>query len=395
MNSFGYSCIPENKIITSFKRFIEEKKKNSFPSLQSQQAPSFVEHTPTQETITYQAQVISCYYSLDDELQNQFWEAMESEESIQQELSLLQGDDFYIKILQEVTKFFGIQRDSPNLKYFLENRIIYAYNPCGHRIYVDKIINFDEEKRIFLGIITKDSPVLCRDTEEEKWIVKWNVTPNAGEEYTMDEMDRWEMIESVGANVPKIIKGFMILDFSVVVMEKLYPLEVQDYNQKLVMSTVSFIEKLLPIGVHNNIKPSNIMKRIGSKGEINYLVADIGSMTIQPLLYGFKRFHWSPYWSSQVVDLETVTTVKNDLLELGYVLTLLSKIDSVNDEQELLELIQNIKLVEKPKEIFDWMNRVRMINEQDIQMKDFIDLKKLSLNFPKYNELIQNLCDRN
>lgn len=395
MNSFGYSCIPENKIITSFKRFLEEKKKNSFPSpndIATGLAPGedFIEHTPSKETITYQAQVISCYYSLDDEQQDQFWKSMEA--TLTQELSALQGEDFYIRILQEITKFFGIQRDSIQLQPFLEKKIVYAYNDCGYRIYMEQILRFDEEQHVGIGIMTKDLPIGCgqESGKQERWVIKWNTTPENGEKITLEEMDKWRLIESTGANIPKLLSGFMILDFSVVVMERLYPLESQDYNQKLVMSITSFIEKLIPIGVNNNLKPSNIMKRIypldSSKSkEITYLVSDIGSMTIEPLLYGYRRFTWSPFWSSQVKDSDTVTTVKNDLLEFGYVLTWLSLMSDISDEEELLSLMNSIRTIEKPKEILDWMNRVRMINEQNIEMKDFLDLKKLGFAFPKFN----------
>lgn len=391
MNSFGYSCIPETRIIQSFKRFVEEKKKNSFPSLQEvgSNIPNFVEHTPTQETVTYQAQVISCYYSIDDQQQNLFWDQME--QTKKEELSRLTGEDFYIQILIEMTKFFGIQRDSPNLQPFLEQKIIYAYNGAGNRIYIDQILRFDQDQHVGIGRMTKnDTPVRCYDdaNEEEKnqkdqWIVKWNTTPEFGEGLTLEEMDNWKLIESTGATIPKILTGFMILDFPVVVMERLFPLESIDYNQKLVMSVVSFIEKLLPIGVNNNLKPSNIMKRIDKNNEITYLVSDVRLMTTIPLFYGYKRLTWSPFWASQVMDLNTITTVKNDLLEFGYVLTYLSQMNKVNNDEEYLELLNRIRVMDKPNEILDWMNRIRIINEQDIQMKDFLDIKKLALAFPK------------
>jgi hypothetical protein len=388
MNSFGYSCIPEIRIIQSFKRFVEEKRKNSFPYVMNEQQP-FVEHTPTQETITYQSQVISCYYSIEDQQQNQFWENLELNN--REELSKLNDEDFYIRILQEITKYFGIQRNSPNLQPFLENKVIYAYNGCGNRIYLDQILRFDQDQHVGIGMMTKNNtPVLCKtdksdDENIEKWIVKWNTTPEVGENLTLEESEKWKLIESTGAHIPKVLTGFMILDFTVVVMERLYPLEPQDYNQKLVMSITSFIEKLLPIGVNNNLKPSNIMKRIDKNNEITYLVSDIRLMTTLPLFYGYKRLTWSPFWASQVMDLNTITTVKNDLIELSYVLTYLSQMNKVNNEEEYLELLNQIRIIEKPKEILDWSNRVRIINEQDILMKDFLDLKKLALAFPKFN----------
>ena len=416
MNSFGYSCIPENKIITSFKRFIAEKKKNGFPGGSGDS--SFVEHTPSKETITYQAQIISSYYSLDDVKQDEFWMNMEQNKKV--ELSQLSGEDFYIRILQELTNYFGIQRNAIQLLEFLEKKVIYAYNECGYRIYLDQVLRWDEDQKVWIGRMTKDSPVPCRPTngtgrgagrgsgggiglatgllgsEEEKWIVRWNTTPEVGEKLTMDEVEKWRLIESTGAMIPKVLSGFMILDFSVVVMERLYPLEIQDYNQKLVMSITSYIEKLIPIGVNNNLKPSNILKKIHPiTKEVSYFVSDVALMTTQPDLYGYKRFTWSPFWSSQVMDLDTVTTVKNDLLELGYVLTWLSKLRDVNTEEEMIGLMNRIRIVEKPKEIMDWMNRVRAINEQEIEMKDFVDLKRLALAFPKfsvYESMVYDYC---
>jgi hypothetical protein len=113
------------------------------------------------------------------------------------------------------------------------------------------------------------------------------------------------------------------------------------------------------------------------------MVSDVRLMTTIPLFYGYKRLTWSPFWASQVMDLNTITTVKNDLLEFGYVLTYLSQMNKVNNDEEYLELLNRIRVMNKPNEILDWMNRVRIINEQDIQMKDFLDIKKLALAFPK------------
>lgn len=402
-NSNGYSCIPENRIISSFKRFIDEKKKNSFPSIYQ---PQINTNTTTESnaSITYQAQIISCYYSLTPEEQNNFWEYL-STSDLKGVLEQQDNEEFYYSILKYMTRFFGINRDSPNLQEFLMKKIIYAYNDCGDRIYMDRILRFDEEQHVCIGVLTKDSPTMCRATDEE-WIVKWNVREDMGEEITETEIEKWRTIENNGAQIPKIVSGFMILDFQVVVMEKLEPLDKNDYNQKLVVSIVSYIEKIISIGVNNNLKPSNILKRVDKDGT-TYFVADVAMMTTKEKDYGYQRFSWSPKWASQVVDLDTITTVKNDLLEFGYVLIWLSYGDEVirkgTDEGtgegtgqgtgEDDEIADNVRIVPRTEEVSKWIERVKKINEQDIKLNDFIDLKKLAMLFPKI-ENNYDLCKK-
>jgi len=378
----GYSCIPENRIISSFKRFLDEKKKNSFPSTYD---PAIID-IPLEDSstsITYQSQIISCYYSLTPEEQNNFWNYLSSDE-IKKNLQYLNDKDFYYAVLKYMTRFFGIERNSPNLQEFLMKKILYAYNDCGDRIYVDSILRFDDEQHVCMGVLTRDSPTMCRESDDE-WVIKWNVQEDVGEELTESEMEKWRMIENNGAQIPRIVSGFMILDFQVIVMEKLYPLEPKDYNQKLIVSIVSYIEKIISIGVNNNIKPSNILKRI-DKNNVTYLIADVTMMTTTEKDYGYQRFSWSPSWASQVVDLDTITTVKNDLLEFGYVLVWLSYGDEILNEDRSDEIVMNVRIVPRNKEVSDWIERVKTMNEQDIKLNDFIELKKLAMLFPKVSE---------
>ena len=377
MSSVNYSCIPENRIISSFKRFTDEKRKNMMGS-----ANKRVQELPEQSktSVTYQSQIISCYYSLTTDEQNNFWDHVETSDSLREELQNLNDEEFYFKILQEITKFFGIQRNSPTLQDFLIKKILYAYNDNGDKIYATKILRFDDEQHVVQGMLTKDNPALCSKSNEE-WVMKWSVGIN-GEDITDSEMDKWKLIENNGAQIPRIVSGFMILDFFVVVIEKLEPLTPIDYNQKLIVSMISFIEKQLPIGVNNNLKPENIMKRV-EKDRITYLVADVSMMTTKEKDYGYQRFSWSPLWASQVVDLDTITTVKNDLLEFGYVLIWLSYGDDIQDVTKSEDLVENIRTVPRKEEVAKWIERVKKINEQDIKLNDFIELKKLAMLFPK------------
>lgn len=400
-----YSCLPESRIISSFKRFIDEKKKNSFPNPTTNQPQGLsirLKETTEQSnsSITYQSQIISCYYSLSEEDQNNFWINLSSG-SEKERLQNLDGEAFYLAILDEITKFFKIQRDSPNLEEFLMNKILYAYNDCGDRVYFTEILRFDDEQHVGVGVLTKDNRSMCRTTDEE-WIVKWNVREDVGRVLTDNEIEKWKIIENNGAQIPKVVSGFKILDFPVVVMEKLNPLEPSDYNQKLIISIVNYIERILPIGVNNNLKPSNILKRIEKRStnlmssenpETTYLVADVTMMTTKEKDYGYQRFSWSPSWTSQVVDLDTITTVKNDLLEFGYVLVWLSQGDQILDKERSDEIISNVRIVPRNEEVSKWIDRVKTINEQEIKMNDFIDLKKLSMIFPR-TEKSYDLCQK-
>jgi hypothetical protein len=368
---YSYSSIPETKIVSSFKRFVNEKRKNQF---QGQINSSST--IPTDDTsITYQSQIISCYYLLDDQQQEQFWNSLD--------IQTQDPDAFYYEVLKKIQEQFGISRNSKELEKYLLDQVIYAYNDDGERIYIKDIIRFDDSQHVCVGVMTKSSPSMCSNSEEKQmWMVKWNVDPIVGEDLTSMAFDKWDMIANTGAEIPKILKNFYILDFPVVVMESLEPLDASDYNQKLVLSIISYIEKIISVGVNNNIKPSNIMKKT-KEDQIQYFVVDAEKMAIEEKDYGFKRFSWTPEWASQVIDSQTITTVKNDLLEFGYTLHFLSQMDKITDAEMENRIINQIRISEMPDELLNWMNRVRLIDEQDIKLIDFIDLKKLSLGFPK------------
>jgi hypothetical protein len=398
------TCLPESRIISSFKRFIDEKKKNSFPSTniatEQPRGLSIRLKESSEQSTTLQSQIISCYYSLSEEEQNNFWNQLASGPE-KERLQSLDNEAFYLAILDEITKYFQIQRDSPKLEQFLIEKILYAYNECGDRIYFNKILRFDDEQHVGVGVLTKDYRAMCSPSDEE-WVIKWNVREDVGRVLTDAEIEKWKIIENNGAQIPKIVSGFKILDFPVVVMEKLSPLEPSDYNQKLVVSMINYIERILPIGVNNNLKPSNILKRIENKNkspihsqETTYVVADITMMTTKEKDYGYQRFSWSPSWTSQVVDLDTITTVKNDLLEFGYVLVWLSTLQQQGtyDKEKSEEIISSVRILPRNEEVSNWIERVKRINEQDIKMNDFIDLKKLSIVFPKI-ETTYDLCEK-
>jgi hypothetical protein len=370
-SKYSYSSIPETKIVSSFKRFVNEKRKNQF---QGQMNSSSM--IPTDDTsITYQSQIISCYYLLDDQQQEQFWSSLD--------IQTQDPEAFYYEVLKKIQEQFGISRNSKELEKYLLDQVIYAYNDDGERIYIKDIIRFDDSQHVCLGMMTKSSPSMCSTSEEKQmWMVKWNVDPKVGEDLTSMAFSKWDMISDTGAEIPKILKNFYILDFPVVVMESLEPLDASDYNQKLVLSIISYIEKIISIGVNNNIKPSNLLKKI-KEDQIQYFVVDAEKMAIEEKDYGFQRFSWTSEWASQVIDSQTITTVKNDLLEFGYTLHFLSQMNEITDAEMENRIINQIRISEMPDELLNWMNRVRLIDEQDIKLNDFIDLKKLSLGFPK------------
>ena len=388
----SYSCINEKKVIASFKRYIDEKKKNSFQS-QNIVPKLTIKEEVSDEKIPFHSQLISCYYSLNKEEQDNFWYLLENDAELQNELSNLDGNNYYERILLEFSKYFDIQRNSSKIESFLTDNVLYAYNDCGDRIYINQILRFDDEQHVGRGIMTKYNPKMCQQVicpPEDNlnscnlWVVKWNVKED-GNQITERELENWRKIENTGASIPNVLEGFKILDFPVLVMESLEQLDPMDYNQKLVMTLTSFIEKIIPLGVINNLKPSNILKRITkskSQIETTYFVADVAGTTTEPYSYGFKRFTWSPDWTSQVVDSSTITTVKNDLIEFGYVLNWLSRGDENLNEQT----VENIRIIERPPEVSEWLSKAQNINEQDIKMNDWIALKKIAYQFPSLSK---------
>ena len=196
-----------------------------------------------------------------------------------------------------------------SIEEILSHPEFYAYDNQGNRIYFIKSLGSGDQ-RVFLGRV-----VATDGKERPNVVVKW-ILGTLGEGTIEDEMKRWQLVQSLGVKTPWIGYDFRFWDQPVLVLEVLQPLDTTDNEFVVGASIVGDLAKLYKVGVHSDLKPDNIMKRVTDKTE--YFIIDYGGLATVPLLYGFKRYIWTPLYTSQVPATLCVCTGKNDLLELAY-----------------------------------------------------------------------------
>lgn len=130
----------------------------------------------------------------------------------------------------------------------------------------------------------------------------------------------YEDLESKRCSVPWTGKRYYLMDYPVVVMEKLRDLTHTDdpYEMAIqILDQLYFVHKYH--GVHCDIKPDNILAK-DVDGKTYYYLIDFGGCSRTPLDKGFIRDVWTRDWASQRSGVDNqLTTASNDFEELMYV----------------------------------------------------------------------------
>ena len=163
-------------------------------------------------------------------------------------------------------------------------------------------------------------------------------------------------------------------------MEKLFPITKDDNEFEVALEVMKQLVYLHQFGIHNDIKPGNIMKRIVN-GKPKYLLIDYGGVATQRLSYGFKRWIWSPKWTSQELHGKNqVTTAKNDFIELVYTMKTIQNMRNGEDKRHRRnkdgEEEDNIRtgFVGRLAKLHD---RVEQVNPKDIKEEDYLDIIRI------------------
>jgi len=229
---------------------------------------------------------------------------------------------------------------------------LFCYNDKDEYIILKDILGEHDEQFVFRGKKNNGMDVM----------VKWTKNPQELE----DEIENMFRAETIGVSLPYFDDSFFFWDVHVLVEEILEPININDNPIEIGRQLLPNIQKLHFFAVHNDIKPSNIMKR-----DNQYFLIDYGGLAFIPKLYGFWREIWTPLWASQVKEQGQITTAKNDLLELIYVL----------HYQDAL--IQGIYIEEDNyKNIFiePWnslIDKIRNIDERNIKNSDYESFYKV------------------
>lgn len=244
--------------------------------------------------------------------------------------------------------------------YFFEKqwfKYVYCYDNSGHKIYPKKIISVNKHTYVLIGQGQKKY--------NQDFIIKWY---QSGKRNILIEIEMYQRLQNLDCPVPYFASKFYFWDEPVLIMEKLNQLDKNDDEYTVAISILEQLEYLHTFGVHNDIKPQNIMKRLTGDHPIYFLI-DHGGLTTEKLKYGFRRRIWSAKFTSQKPHgSNQLTTAKNDLLELGYTMKYLQ----IKNKPHL-NISQDIKSDFKGK-LKNYMKRISKINKEQINKNDYSDL---------------------
>lgn len=209
----------------------------------------------------------------------------------------------------------------------IQPQSIYAINSRGDRLYLIKSLGIQKDQDVYLGYVLPSLPSLppipdnyifdVHDLQPENMrVVKWSET-EATDVDIEDEMNNWESLIQIGIPNPDVEFDYTLWGFPVMVMSYMEPIDPKDWRS-VGHDILDCLQILHKIGVHNDIKPDNILRHpITGK----YVLMDMESLTNEQLYYGYQRKAWSPNWTSQVKGVnDQITNPKYDLIELGYTL---------------------------------------------------------------------------
>lgn len=245
---------------------------------------------------------------------------------------------------------------------------IYAYDDKGNKIYLLKSLAISYDQNIWLGkLISSDKSI-----KDKEVVLKWSL------QETQTEIDNWATVKSLGIPTPIIAGNFKLMDFPVIVLEKLYRLDATDDPYKVGKSVLKDLSKLHKVCCHSDLKPDNIMKFFpeDKNQEVIYYIIDYGSTSTEKLHYGYRRRVWTPLYKSQVPMSNQVTTAKYDLLELLFTINSL--------------LLQQEKKVTEDKLTHD---DITEITSNDINKAPLVIAYNLLMQYPE-NKLPSDIYDK-
>jgi hypothetical protein len=196
------------------------------------------------------------------------------------------------------------------------NANVFPYNPQTKKILrFCTRISLTEGQNVFC-VVDPDTDI--------KWVLKWD-----SENYTEPENPEaaaYVKLKALGAQCPMLQEGFFLLNTAVLVMEFLQPLDVTDnaidVGRQLLTTQLKYIHTF---GCYFDLKLDNIRKRISLDAPLYFLI-DM-DLDIEPQKGGgFKRSHYTAYWTSQSMPTgltgfyTQLSSYRNDLTELCYVI---------------------------------------------------------------------------
>ena len=200
----------------------------------------------------------------------------------------------------------------------IDSGIFYAIDYQGNKVVLTKRLGNQPMQNVFLGklIYADGYPSL-------EVIIKWS---EFSDDPVSAEIQNWaDFINTYTSkeqvpDTPYIDDNFYMFTHQMMVIEKLEPLTdaVKDDLVNFTAQILDQLQHLHEFACHSDIKPDNILKRIGQE---KYFIIDLGGISKDKLYYGYARAAYTPNFTSQINFFRTIITPKYDLLEFGFVLS--------------------------------------------------------------------------
>jgi len=230
-----------------------------------------------------------------------------------------QSDNYFYKVARSVVNF--VLDQELGIKHLVKKdwqnfqKIFFAYHPDNKTILkIDRSLAIQPDQNVYL--VTEEKTNI-------KWVMKWESTDPKQKENA--EAAEYNKLESMGAQCPKRLNGYYFLNFPVLIIEFLQPLDSTDnvieLARQLLITQLKYIHQY---ACYFDLKPDNIRKR-ASDNPPKYFIIDMNlSHTALPG-GGYARQHWTPLFSSQTFPRAPYSGLqfsnyKNDFIELLYVI---------------------------------------------------------------------------
>lgn len=215
-----------------------------------------------------------------------------------------------------------------------------------NKIILKKLIKEGKHARVLEG----------KDNKNKSVIVKWYSSEKRD---TCFESGIYERLKSTDCVLPAFSTDYYFWNSRVLVLEKLKKINEEDDEFELAIQLIPQLQKLHMFGVHCDIKPLNIMKKKDKKTkQFTYLLIDFGGIAYEKYEHGYRRWLWSPSWTSQESHVKNqVVTMKSDFVEMGYTMKYLQNLRRKRKKDEVRSGFKG-----KLKKYMDFVNDIDETN---------------------------------
>lgn len=216
---------------------------------------------------------------------------------------------------------------------------VFCYSNKDHHIQITELVHHEDNVAVLFGRHPKQGDVA----------VKWYKSRKRTAQY---EIDIYRRMKELGAPIPWFSTKYQFMDQPVLIMEKLQPIDGSDNPYEVGIQILNQLKYLHQIGVHCDLKPENIMKRVDD----TYFMIDFGGVTTEHLESGYRRWIWNPKYTSQRKGGHNqLTSCKYDFIELCFVMKALKNIRKYGSTGEFRSRYHG--------KLLRYMNRVDQLTE--------------------------------